>query len=605
MPVFKAGSLYAAAFPERSRPTVTADINTLSGYGFPETLLQVWAGSIPSLNELQQTAINEFGLLAGENILVSAPTSSGKTMIGELAALQGILERKRTIFLFPLKAIVNDKQKVFTALYGFFGLRTIKVTGESTSDDITPLMRGQYDICLMTYEKFASIALANTYILEQVKTIVIDEVQMITDESRGVNVEFILTLLKMREASGWKPQLIALSAVIGDTNGLERWLGSRLLKRNERPVPLDEGIVRADGTLRYVSSDTQEEKIIPNFVMPEFGKDSDQVIIKPLVRQLLSEGKRLIVFRETRGLARGCAKYLANYLALPPAQPVLDALPDGDPSAASSDLRQVLSQGVSFHISDLDPDERLLIEEEFRANPTTLKVIASTTTLAMGINTPAEAVIVSGLKHPERPYSIAEYKNIIGRAGRLGFADRGASYLIARKPNDEHYFWNHYVLGVPEDIRSRFLHQDTDPRSIILRILAGAESLSGTGGLSSEEICLFLEDSFGAFQQRQLTNSWTWNRGQIASSLQSLITHSLISTDDQGKNHLTELGRFAGQAGVEVESVVRLVGALSRNAPNQINDPTLIAATQLTVELNDLSFPINKKSTQKRASNLV
>ena len=60
---------------------------------------------------------------------------------------------------------------------------------------------------------------------------------------RGDNLEFIMTLLRMRAREGLEPQVIALSAVIGDTNGLERWLGGRLLRRNERPVPLDEGIV--------------------------------------------------------------------------------------------------------------------------------------------------------------------------------------------------------------------------------------------------------------------------------------------------------------------------------------------------------------------------
>jgi helicase len=51
------------------------------------------------------------------------------------------------------------------------------------------------------------------------------------------------TLLRMRRRDGLEPQVIALSAVIGDTNGLERWLGGRLLRRTERPVPLDEGVV--------------------------------------------------------------------------------------------------------------------------------------------------------------------------------------------------------------------------------------------------------------------------------------------------------------------------------------------------------------------------
>ena len=57
-------------------------------------------------------------------------------------------------------------------------------------------------------------------------------------------------MLRMRRQSGIEPQLIALSAVIGDTNGLERWLGGRLLRRLQRPVPLDEGILLADGTFQ-------------------------------------------------------------------------------------------------------------------------------------------------------------------------------------------------------------------------------------------------------------------------------------------------------------------------------------------------------------------
>jgi hypothetical protein len=61
-----------------------------------------------------------------------------------------------------------------------------------------------------------------------------DEVQMVADEGRGANLEFILMLLKMRRRNGLDPQLIALSAVIGDTNGLERWLGGRLLRRIQR-----------------------------------------------------------------------------------------------------------------------------------------------------------------------------------------------------------------------------------------------------------------------------------------------------------------------------------------------------------------------------------
>jgi replicative superfamily II helicase len=138
-------------------------------------------------------------------------------MLGELAAVRGAIERRRALFLMPLKALVNDKLRQFRQVYGPFGIRTIEASGET--DDITPLLRGQYDIALLTYEKFSAIALTHPYVLEQVGTIVVDEVQMIADASRGANLEFILTLLRMRRKAGFEPQLIALSAVIGDTSG--------------------------------------------------------------------------------------------------------------------------------------------------------------------------------------------------------------------------------------------------------------------------------------------------------------------------------------------------------------------------------------------------
>jgi helicase len=273
-------------------------------------------------------------------------------------------------------------------------------------------------------------------------------------------------------------------------------------------------------------------------------------------------------------------------------------LPAADASLANADLRKALAGGVGFHHADLMPEERRVIEEEFRRPGSGLRVIAATTTLAMGVNTPASSVVIVGLMHPgDEPYSVAEYKNLVGRAGRLGFAEKGTSYLLATDPRAEYDHWNHYVTKTPEDLVSRFLDAATDPRSLIVRVVTSLSRLSPKG-VSSEAIVEFLESSFGAFQAARTQVGWKWDRNDLVRALHDLESNGLIS-NAAGLYVLTDLGRLAGESATEVTSIVRLVEYLRQIPAGQLTDPDLIAATQITVELDDLLFPINKKSTQK------
>jgi ATP-dependent DNA helicase len=594
-PILAPGATYAAAFPERTRQPATAQVQSLETFGLSSVLLETWAQSIPGLNDLQLAAINDYGVLDGQNLLVTAPTSSGKTMVGELAALQRVTDRRRALFLLPARALVNDKYAEFTRKYEYLGVITIRATGE-ISDDNPALMAGRYDICLMTYEKFGAMVLASPHLLRQVGTIVVDEVQMMVDPNRGANLEFILTLLKSRRAEGIEPQLICLSAVIGDTGGLERWLDGRHLRHEVRPVPLIEGVLNGAGEYRFLDEGGTEKT--ERIIRPEWsGKNSSQDLVIPLVAKLVQEGKQVIVFREIKGETVGCAQYLAARLGLTPAQEALDVLPSGDPSTSSERLRLALSGGVAFHNADLNRAERQVLEEEFRHQDTKLRVLVATTTLAMGVNTPASAVVIVGLTHPPPgnvPYTVAEYKNMVGRAGRLGYAKRGESYVICSRGLDEHRAWASYVLGKPEDIKSVFLSRTSDPRTQVLRTLAALEP-GADGSVDAHLLVSFLESTFGAFQQRQINPAWNWGRDNIVAMLRELVGHQLIEMVGDGRYRLTDLGRFAGEGGVLVDSIIRLVEVL-RPLTAAPNSSTLIAAAQVTRELDEVYLPFNRKA---------
>ena len=589
-PVLQEGPVFRSFFPEPGPVQIGPHLDGLVAFGFPEELLQPLKSAIPSLNQLQQDAINVAGLFRNQHLVVSAPTSSGKTLIGELASLHGYTRGERSYMLFPLRALVNDKYDEFVGKYGRFGLRVIRSTGE-ISDQNDALLRGKFDIALLTYERFASLALIRPHIMRYVGVVVIDELQMMTDRHRGANLEFLLTFLKSQRAVGIEPQLIALSAVIGDANGFEEWLGANLLRSDKRPVPLDEGLIQRSGSFRFLPEDRAEEWM-NNYVNVWGRKGTAQDIIIPLVAKLVADGEKVLVFRETKPIVRATASYLQRNLALPPATETLSLLPTGDPSASSIRLRECLASGVAFHNADLDREERQAIETTFRDPHSSLRVIVATTTLAMGVNTPAWSVVIAGLQHPDSPYSVAEYKNMVGRAGRLGFTPRGKSFLVAPTDAEAYKIWNIYVLGEPEPLNSRFA--DLEPLLLICRVLATAAS-SRVNGLTQRELLDFVQSTFAAHLRGPLMEPATLER-----LIARLLNSGLVEMVEH-RYRLTALGKVAGEFGIQVESVVRIARALKDLPSRALTGTSLLAATQSSVEMDDVYFPVHRSSMQERA----
>lgn len=585
-PILIPGTKYGELFPERVRQPASEDPKSLVSFGIAPELVNCWTGSIEQLNSLQLAAVNEYGVLDGENVVVTAPTSSGKTLIGELAALQAATSRGRAVFLLPMKALVADKYDQFKRTYEPAGLRIIRATGDY-ADQVPDLLRGRFDIALLTYEKFGSMVMGNPAILHMCSVVVVDEAQILADEGRGSALEFLLTLVNNRRGETGSPQIITLSAVVGDLGGLDRWLGARNLHSNQRPVPLVEGVLQGDGSLHHLD-EAGNEQLTDRFVEPYPHSGSRRLLIS-LARRLLEEGKKLIVFRTTRPASVACAVYLSQALPGSPATDVVQRIVAGDVSGSTQTLERTLQAGVAFHNSDLSRDERVAIEESFRDPDSPLRVIVATPTLAMGVNTPAAAVAIVGLERsyppPPTPYAVSEYKNMVGRAGRLGFNERGESYLIPEGTLSASRAWTHYVKGELEALQSQLV-PDGDPRSLILRVFA-AYPAEVSGLVTREDVIRFLDSSFAAFQARE-GGSAQWDVEELERYFDQLERAGLLEADVDGYR-MTALGRFAGQGGVHVDSIVRLSFGL--RGVSKLNAPSLIAATQLTNELQSIPMP--------------
>jgi helicase len=425
LPAIRPGKLYAVAFPEQFGFKVGPQFHDLAAFGIDKPVLDLWAARFPSLNPLQLAAINDHGALARRSLLVVAPTSAGKTFIGEVAAIKAISQGEKAVLLLPYKALVNEKYEEFAELYGErLGLRVARCSGD-WQDQIGAILRGKYDIAFFTYETFFSLAISYPHILAQIGLVVLDEAQFIADSKRGIVVELLLTNLVGARGRGIEPQIIALSAVIGHTNAFEKWLDCGLLHATERPVPLIEGVMDRTGLFQGadVSGNSTTELLPRAAIRVRRDKPSSQDMIVPLVRKLVADGEKVIVFRNTRGSAAGCAAYLAAELNLPPAETVIEALPQLDRSRTSQQLARCLAGGTAFHTSDLTREERAAVEAAFRDPHGPVRVLVATSTVAAGINTPASTVVIVETEFFEtggqKPYTVAQYKNMAGRAGRL------------------------------------------------------------------------------------------------------------------------------------------------------------------------------------------
>jgi replicative superfamily II helicase len=592
-PALRRGANFSAAFPAVPIVKMSGAFSEFADHGFPGEIVDQWQATFPNgLNALQLKAVNDHGVLAGQPLLVFAPTSSGKTLIGEMAAVRAVMMGKKAVFLLPYRALVNEKFEDFSARYAPAGLRVVRCSGDA-SDGVGPVLSGRYDLAFFTYEMFLNLALASPRLLSQLGLVVLDEGQFITDPNRGITVELIFAQLLRARHRGINLQLVVLSAVIGNLNNFDSWLDLPLLTSRERPVPLIEGVLDRRGQFQFVDIDgtTKTESLVSAYdIVQRKDKPSSQDVIVPLAKKLIGKGEKIIVFRNMRGPAQGCARYLANELGLDPATSVLDSLPTQDLTGSSQDLRQCLRGGTAFHNTNLLRAEREAVERGYRNPAGGIHALAATTTLAAGINTPASTVILAEnefVGEDGRPFTVAEYKNMAGRAGRLGYNETGKAIILAETPMERAQLFQKYVLGKPEDVVSSF--QQRDLPTWILRLL------SQVRGVRQDEIPALLVNTFGGYTASRQNPRWIHHtEGEIADLVRRLLAANLAERDGD-LIHLTLLGRACGSSSLSFESSLRLIELMRQLDLSRTSPVEILGVVQVLEEMDGIYTPVMKR----------
>jgi helicase len=416
------------------------------------------------------------GIFEGKNLLLAIPTASGKTLVAEMAMHHHIARGGKCLYIVPLKALASEK-------HGEFSGKKVRV-GISTGDyDRREEYLGRNDIIIATSEKVDSLMRNNAPWLSEVTLLVVDEVHLLDSEDRGATLEMVITKLRTRNPS---MQVLGLSATIGNPRALAGWLDATPVTSTWRPVQLREGVYYR-GAIRFADG---ERKVGGVSKFDDLNLCLDTV----------AEGGQCLVFVSSRKNAEAFAKRAAG--ALKRASPALAAAAKDLLELAETDMERSLAacveRGAAFHHAGLRREQRRIVEAGFRAGE--IKCIASTPTLAAGLNLPARRVIIRDYLRYKAgegmaPIPVREYHQMAGRAGRPRLDPYGEAVLIAKDQDAVHDLTCAYIDASPEDIHS----QCGSARAICSHVL----SLVTTGFASGEgQILGFLDRTFYVHENR-------------------------------------------------------------------------------------------------------
>lgn len=465
------GAALRSARPAVHQIVTLSTARALSNYEteLPAGMIQrlIDAG-IKTLLPGQLSALMEDGLLReSTNCIISYPTSTGKTLLGELCLARRVGRLPGTgVYIAPYVAI--GRQTAHACEQHFPpGCRIHRLFGAYAPTRQAFGVDGQ-DFIVCTPERFDGLLRASPSLLDTLRVVVVDEGHMVENSTRGMRLEALLTRLRMIQRRRGSPQIVLLSAVVADTSSLREWLGvdeHRVYKSHWRPSIGRIAVWTQDGVLEWrastdVSVSDQSAYPIGQLTLPwpatgirptsNFGwtKQQEPKLIENvaflcdfLYRQL--RGPVLVVSatkRGTREIARTVAERLPPFTTMPRcATQAIELIAEQHPTHRS--MVSLLQRGVAFHNASVPHDLRELIEEAVKERE--LRIVASTTTLAEGVDLPFRTTVLADWlvwgAVGQQPMSRLLFRNIVGRSGRAGRFTEGDTVLVDNPLGDTRF----------------------------------------------------------------------------------------------------------------------------------------------------------------------
>lgn len=571
-------------------------------------------------------------LYSGNNVLVTAPTGTGKTAVAKYIITKNLKDGKRTFYTTPIKALSNDKYNEFCKIYGEKNVGIL--TGDTKINATAPIV-------VMTTEIYRNMAIAEAFNAKNDKnaglpgdlaTVVYDELHNLNDEDRGGIWEQSIIFTPQNV------QMLSLSATINNNIDVNNWLASTKNNQNavcvtpdkhyiaknngktesvlinvptwERPVPLNFSIIQAkaertekDEVVEEICAKPNDDSI-KNLTRYLYENDLTPAIYfvfsikncRHLLNKLSNESEILTTKDEQKKIMNIVNKYKADDIYLGETLNI-----------------EALKKGYAIHNASLLPSQKKLVEELSQKG--LLKVILATGTLNSGIDMPAKTVVMTSFRVPasqgdgaadnKQNMSVMTFLQSAGRAGRKGKSKEGYVYCLACNKTQKDIY-EHLITSEPENIQSKLkldysficqysslFEKDDKLKEIFSKTLFAFDSNSKKA--NSEKIDELL-NTFNCKKNILLNdkfldkNSDTTIKGEmlkILNGYEQIPIINMIADKTPSELNKSELaGLLASMANIEYLQNTKL--------PTKTFDYSLISDTKLRAEMEKLSKKINQ-----------
>ncbi|KAI0432995.1 P-loop containing nucleoside triphosphate hydrolase protein [Xylaria sp. FL1042] len=572
-------------------PTATVDRSlslSFPRYGLPEPLVNnLNSLGIKEIYPWQKQCLLGPGLLDGsKNLVYSAPTGGGKSLVADILMLKRVLEDRnaKALLILPYVALVQEKVRWLRnivrdikrkpldiderdakpsfwqkrpdedtiRLVGFFGGGKIRATWSD------------FDIGVCTFEK--ANMLINTAIddcsITNLRTVVLDELHMVDDDHRGYLMELIATKLMSLDHS---VQIIGMSATLANIEVLSTWLNAHMYRTFYRPIPVEEHLVHegkiypASNTRRMLKTASQLQQTsssafelhsqsVRTIQASPHKELQDPVLnaVVALANETVRSGYGVLIFCSSRQGCESDARIISRIL--PQANEVdptiLEKRSDllGDlhslPMGLDPNLAETIPAGVAFHHAGMTTEERDLVSTAY--DDGVLKVIVATCSLAAGINLPARRVILHNARMGRDLIGPSMLRQMRGRAGRKGKDEIGETYLCCRNSDLEDV-----VELMHADLPQVSSGLTTDKHRI-QRALLEVVSIRLVNS----------RESINDYMRKTLLNISSTSdliQEHVESSLQDLLRMGFIQCDSSDSYVATQLGKAVVASSLEPE----------------------------------------------------